>query len=171
MRPDNDRLAAVVFVQLGIPAETVETVYNLTKRKSGYTVEEYEEIKVVGQDVKLEGSTLLLESTLNRRPDREWIPLMEHASVGKAGGSATFAFSIPRVSGDKVRIPIEDRDVEAAVSFIAASVSYANQRFESQVLVSRQRQAALKQEQEAAQTAQLEQARERLRKVTNSTSE
>jgi hypothetical protein len=68
-------------------------------------------------------------------------------------------------------MPVEDRDIEAAVNFIAASVSHANERFESQVLSRRQREAALKQEQEAAQAAQLEQARQRLRKIANPASE
>ena len=90
---------------------------------------------------------------------------MIHASVAKAGGSATFAFSQPAVTGNKVLMPIEDRDIEAAVSFIEASVSYANQRFESQVLAKRQREAEQKKEREATQAAQLGQARERLRKI------
>jgi hypothetical protein len=125
-------------------------------------------IRVVGRDVaESKGGILILEWTLNQSPDPEWTPFLVHSSVQKSG-SATFAFSQPVISGNKVRMPVEDRDIEAAASYIDKSISYANERFESQVVARRQREAERKQQEEAAQAARLDQVRDRLRHASDS---
>lgn len=106
-------------------------------------------IQIIGQDVsESQGSILILEWTLNHTPDPEWTPFLEHSNIHKSG-SATFAFSEPRVSGNKIHLPAEDRDMEAAASFIEKSVSSANEPFAAEVLTRRQREAEQKQAQEA----------------------
>lgn len=116
--------------------------------------------------VEQQGSTLVLEWTLNRRPDPEWTQFLVYSGAHKSG-SLTFITHEPKITGNKLRMFIEDRDIEAAARYIEQSIPLANQKFESQVLSRRRREAELKQEQGAAATARLEQARDRLRRVGN----
>jgi len=90
-----------------------------------------------------------------------------HSGASKSG-SMTFISQDPKLVGNSLRMRIEDRDVEAAARHIEQAIPLANQKFESQVLTRRQREAKQKQEQEAATAARTEQARERLRKLNGS---
>jgi hypothetical protein len=117
--------------------------------------------------VQQQGSTLVLEWPLNRTPDPEWEQFFVHSGAPRSG-SLTFISHDPRVVGNKLRLFVEDRDIEAAARYVGQSIPLANQKFESQVMARRRRETAQKQEQEAAATARLEQARDRLRRVSNS---
>jgi hypothetical protein len=116
--------------------------------------------------VEQRGSTLVVEWTLNRQPDPEWAQFVAHSGAVKSG-SMTFIAHDPRIVGNKLRMFIEERDIEAAARYVEQSVSIANQSFESQVMARRRREAAQMQEQEAAAAAQLERARDRLRKASS----
>lgn len=115
--------------------------------------------------VEQQGSMLVLEWTLSRRPDPEWTQFLAYSGAPKSG-SLTFISHDPKVVGDKLRLVVEDRDIEAAARYVEQSIPIANQKFESQVIARRRREAVQRQEQEAAATARLEQARDRLRRAS-----
>jgi hypothetical protein len=130
--------------------------------------EEDWEIAAGAPDVKeAQGSTLVLEWTLNKTPDPEWAQFLVYSGAPKSG-SMTFIAHDPKIVGNKVSMVVEDRDVEAAARYVQQSIPLANQKFESQVLAKRRREAAQRQEQEAATAARMEQARDRLRKLDSS---
>jgi hypothetical protein len=114
--------------------------------------------------VEAHGSTLVLEWTLNKAPDPEWMQFLINSGATRSG-SLTFVAHDPKLIGNKVRMFIEDRDVEAATRYMEQSIPLANQKFDSQVLSKRRREATQRQEQEAATSARIEQVRERIRKL------
>jgi hypothetical protein len=129
-------------------------------------MEEDWEITASAPDVvEQRGSMLMLEWTLNRRPDPEWAQFLVYSGVHKSG-SLTFVSNDPKIVGNKLRLLIEERDVEAAARYIEQSVPIANQKFESQVMARRRREAMQRQQQEDAAAARLEQARNRLRRAS-----
>lgn len=70
--------------------------------------------------------------------------------------------------GRKLRIRISDADLETAVRYVQASIPAANQMYRTRVVARRERNAAEKQARDAADASQLEQARERLRRLNES---
>lgn len=115
--------------------------------------------------VEQQGSMLVLEWTLNRRPDPEWTQFLAYSGAPKSG-SLTFITHDPKVVGNKLRLVIEDRDIEAAARYVEQSIPLANQKFESQVMARRRREDEQRQQTDAAATARLDQARDRLRRAT-----
>lgn len=140
-----------------------------TKIRIGVTgMQEDWEITVGAPDVvEARGSTVLLEWPLNKTPDPEWIQFLVYSDAPKSG-SMTFIAHNPQLIGNKLRMFMEDRDVEAAARYIEQSVPLANQKFEAQVVARRRREADQATEQEAASMARMEQVRERLRKLNGS---
>jgi hypothetical protein len=126
------------------------------------------EIKATGRDViQAKQGTIVLEWTLNQSPEQDWMQFLIASSVTKSG-SMTFLRSDPKLMGDRLRMVVEDRDLEAAVSWIEQSIPIANQKFESQVLAKRRREEEQRRQQEAADQAELQQARDRLGRIGNS---
>lgn len=80
----------------------------------------------------------------------------------------TFIGHDPRLFGDRFRMVIEDRDLEAAVRWVEQSIPIANQKFELQVLAKRRREDEHRQQQEAAKEARLQDARARLDRLGSS---
>jgi hypothetical protein len=124
------------------------------------------EISWTGKDViDSKGNVIVLEWTLNRVPDTEWVQFLVSSGVGKSG-SAEFIASEPRLVHDRVRITVPDRDLEAAVTYVEESIRAANQKFNTQVMTRRRREAAEREAQEAANQQQLKDARDRLNRLS-----
>jgi hypothetical protein len=126
------------------------------------------EIKATGRDViGGDQSSIVLEWTLNRNPDPEWLQFLIASGVSKAG-SMTFISHDPKLLGNRLRMVMEDRDLEAAVRWVEQSIPIANQKFELQVLAKRRREDEQRQQQEAAKDARLQEARTRLNRLGSS---
>lgn len=113
------------------------------------------EITIIGcgDAVKVDGTFIVLEWSLNRRPDPEWPQFLRN----------------PRIEyrGSKLRMHVEDNDIEAADSLVKNVVLVANQSFESQILSRRRREEEEARERESANEVRLQDARARLRKIND----
>jgi hypothetical protein len=129
------------------------------------------EVKAIEQDVVgKDRGALVLEWTLNQRPDPEWTQFFINSDVQK-NGSATFVFSRPSVSGNKIRMHAEDIDIEAAARYVEESILRANKNFDARILTKRRREAEAQQQHQAKEADQIADARDRLRRASSSGSE
>ena len=81
-------------------------------------VEEDWEIKSTGPDViDADQNTIVLEWTLNQTPDPDWKQFLITSGVPKSG-SLTFVISEPKLLGNKIRMVVEDRDLNEAVAWV-----------------------------------------------------
>jgi hypothetical protein len=126
-------------------------------------VDEASDIKLVSCDVKRpERGLLVLEWTLNQRPEPEWLDFLNHSGASKSG-----SIGYAKLRGAKLLMHVEDHDIELAGNYIMKSIPIANQRFESEVLAKRRHESTERLAQEAAIEASLQEARARLRNASN----